>query len=113
MKRPDADQTFPWRQARLNDENRVAVRTPKHMSLMTPRRIEDNRWGEPVLFAVNGKQLPLEEADKYHDWRPESACDPITALGNSVRPPEPEPEHEPPRRDIIDAFFDERDANDW
>ena len=117
MQRPDRNATFTWRQAQLHDENKVAVRVPRNgaeMHVMAPRRVANNKWGEPVLYAVNGRQLPLEEADKYHDWRPETACDPITALGNAVRPTPPPPPEPPPRRDIIDAFFDARDAeDDW
>ena len=98
------------------DESFVAVRISASLDdayPMAPREIRNNRWGEPVLFSVDGKELPLDQADKYHDWEPKSRADTITALGNATRTDTPSPPRRTPpktRRDPLDLYFDERDA---
>ncbi len=105
-----------WRQAQLEDKSMVAIRPHAarvgDLDVLTPYRVAPNKWREPTCFALNGVEIPLAEADKYHDWQAQSKADFVTALGNAARaqlPSEaPEADSGPRLRpDPLDLLWDD------
>lgn len=104
-----------WRDAQLADAMMIATRKPRDGSLareLTPIRVSMNKWGEPVCYSVGDQEVPMSEADKYHDWEPKDRVDPISALGNTVRTPTNERDDSKPHRDPLTARWDEEDSRD-
>jgi len=106
-----------WRQAQLSDKQCVAVRYPADRAqaiVTSPMRIQNNKWGEPVCYAVNGSEIMLSEADKYHDWQPNDKADTITTLGNVARGSAPFdlPPETPRIKDPLDYLWRDDDEYD-